>query len=192
MPCLALQASPAWKPLSRISAALALTALFVCLLGDSQARAACASESSSPAQLTRLAARSALFCLVNEERSAHGLGALSANPSLGRAAEKHSRMMNSWNFFGHVGDGTPVRRARRSGYMAGTSWWKLGETLAWGRGRSGTPDALFAAMMASPIHREVLLDPSYHDIGVGVAMGAPLRGHARNAAILTMDLGARG
>ena len=191
MPLFALRVSPAWKPLSKISAAFALTALFVCLLGGSQARAACASASSTPAQLTRLAARSALFCLVNEERAAHGLGALSANPSLGRAAEKHSRRMNAWNFFGHMGDGTPVRRARRSGYMAGASSWRLGETLAWGRGRSGTPDALFAAMMASPIHREVLLDPGFHDIGVGVAMGLPVAGHARNAAILTMDLGAR-
>jgi uncharacterized protein YkwD len=47
-------------------------------------------------------------------------------------------------------------------------------------------------MMASPIHREVLLDPGFRDIGVGVAMGVPLPGRARNAAILTMDLGARG
>jgi len=192
MPCLALRVSPAWKPLSKISAALALTALFVMLTGDSQAQAACASASSSPAQLSRLAARSAVFCLINEQRSAHGLATLTPNQSLGRAAEKHSRSMNAWNYFGHNGDGTPVRRAHRAGYMRGAHSWMLGETLAWGRGTRGTPDGAVAAMMASPIHREVLLNPSFREIGVGVAMGAPIHQRARNAAIYTLDLGVRG
>jgi uncharacterized protein YkwD len=191
MPCFALRVSPAWKPLSKISAVLALTALFICVLGDSPAQAACASESSSPSQLTRLAARSAVFCLINEQRSAHGLATLTPNQSLGRAAEKHSRTMNAWNFFGHTGDGTPVRRAHRSGYMRGASSWMLGETLAWGRGSRGTPAGVVAAMMASPIHRDVLLNPSFREIGVGVAMGAPVHERARNAAIYTLDLGVR-
>jgi uncharacterized protein YkwD len=192
MPCIALRVSPAWKPLSKISAALALTALFVCVPGASQARAACASASSSPGQLTRLAARSSVFCLINEQRSAHGLATLTPNRELGRAAEKHSRTMNAWNFFGHYGDGTPVRRAHRSGYMKGASSWILGETLAWGRGTRGTPNGIVAAMMASPIHREVLLNPSFRDAGVGVAMGSPANESGRNAAIYTVDLGARG
>jgi uncharacterized protein YkwD len=191
MPRFALRFSPAWRPLSKISAALALTALFVCVLGDSPARAACASSSAAPAQLSRVAARSAVFCLINEQRSAHGLATLTPNRSLGRAAEKHSRTMNAWNFFGHTGDGTPVRRAHRAGYMRGASSWMLGETLAWGRGSRGTPDGVVAAMMASPIHRDVLLNPDFREIGVGVAMGTPLRERGGNTAIYTMDLGVR-
>lgn len=171
--------------------ALALSGVLLCLFGSSPASAACASASSTPSSLTRFAARSSVFCLINEQRAANGLPALTPSRSLGLAAEHHSRAMKARKFFGHQPDGNPARRARRAGYMAGASWWMVGEALGWGRGSTGTPSWIVAAMMGSPAHRAVLLNGTFRDIGVGVAMGAPIQGRGRNAAIYTVALGAR-
>ncbi|MFL5906401.1 MAG: CAP domain-containing protein [Solirubrobacterales bacterium] len=168
-----------------------LAILGLCLGGASDARASCPGEFNSPSQLSTNGARSSLFCLVNEERQANGLIALAPNRSLGLAAEHHSRAMDRRNFFGHEPDGSPASRARQAGYMSGTSWWTVGEALAWGRGYRGTPQGAMAAMMASPVHRAVILDGRWHDLGVGVAMGTPLPGGGANAAIYTVDLGVR-
>jgi uncharacterized protein YkwD len=47
--------------------------------------------------------------------------------------------------------------------------------LAWGtRGRS-TPAAAVEAWMESDRHRRVLLRRRYRDVGVGVALGTPVR-----------------
>jgi uncharacterized protein YkwD len=177
--------------LRTLIAATALSGLLV-LLGDaSAARAACPAQWHSPSRMSVQEARSSLYCLINEQRAANGLGTLTANASLGQAAEHHSRAMKTRNFFGHEPDGPAARRARRRGYMAGASWWMVGESLGWGRGDRGTPGGILAAMMASPTHQAVLLDGRFRDIGVGVAMGTPLPGRARNAAIYTVDLGVR-
>jgi uncharacterized protein YkwD len=172
----------------------AIAAAIITLLLPGSAEAAhggCAGASSAPSQLSRFAARSALFCLINQERAANGLGTLSGNPALGRAAEHHSRAMNSRNFFGHEPDGSPASRARKRGYMRGASWWMIGETLAWGRGSGGSPGAALSAMMASPTHRAVILDDRFRDIGVGVAMGKPIPERGRNAAIYSVEFGVR-
>jgi uncharacterized protein YkwD len=175
----------------RLIVASVLAVLGICLIGTSEARASCPGEWTTPSRLTTFQARAALFCAINEERSANGLGALAPNGSLGRAGEHHARAMNSRNFFGHEPDGSPASRARQRGYMAGASWWMVGETLAWGRGSNGTPAAALSAMMASPMHRGVILDGRWRDLGVGVAMGVPVRERARNAAIYSVEFGVR-
>jgi uncharacterized protein YkwD len=180
------------RPLSlRLLLASVLAALAVCLVGTSEARASCPGEWSTPADLGTFRARAALFCAINEVRSSNGLSALAHNSSLGRAGEHHSRAMNARNFFGHEPDGSPTSRARQRGYMAGASWWMVGETLAWGRGSNGTPGAVLDGMMASPMHRSVILDGRWRDLGVGVAMGVPVRERARNAAIYSVEFGVR-
>jgi uncharacterized protein YkwD len=188
---LAQQGLPARKSLPQLIAATVLAAVALCIGGTAEADASCSGQWSTPSQLSTFEARSAVFCLINEQRSANGLAALAPNGSLGRAAEHHSRAMNSRNFFGHEPDGSPASRARRRGYMAGASWWMIGETLAWGRGARGTPSGAVDAMMASPTHRAVILDGRFRDLGVGVAMGKPIPERGGNAAIYSVEFGVR-
>jgi uncharacterized protein YkwD len=172
---------------------VATTALALALLGFgtvTQARASCPNPSASPYQLTRADARYTVYCLLNEQRSANGLPSLSINGSLSQAAQHHSRTMNAWNFFGHTGDGSPVSRIRRAGYMKGASFWTVGEDLAWGRGAIGTPAYAVSAWMASPIHRSELLSPHYSEVGIGFTLGSPVP-HQRSGAIYTADFGLR-
>jgi uncharacterized protein YkwD len=187
----AQQGFPARRSLPQLIAVIALAAVALCVGGTAEAQASCSGQWSTPSHLTTFEARSAVFCLINEQRSANGLAALGPNSSLGRAAEHHSRAMNARNFFGHEPDGSPASRARQRGYMAGTSWWMIGETLAWGRGARGTPGGAVDAMMASPTHRAVILDGRFRDLGVGVAMGKPIPERGGNAAIYSLEFGVR-
>jgi uncharacterized protein YkwD len=189
----ALQGMPARARLSALTAAIAAALAILCVGGTAGARnnPGCPGESSPPSQLSVFGARTALFCVINLQRAANGLAALSPNRSLGRAAEHHSRAMDARNFFGHEPDGTPASRARKKGYMRGASWWMVGEALGWGRGWRGTPDQVVAEMMASPSHRAVILNGSFRDLGVGVAMGKPVPERGGNSAIYTAEFGAR-
>jgi uncharacterized protein YkwD len=169
------------------------TTLALGLLGagaTAQAQASCPSPSVSPNRLSTGDARYTVYCLLNEQRAANGLPPLALNTSLSRAAQHHSRTMNARNFFGHTGDGSPITRARRAGYMKGTSAWGVGEDLVWGPGATGTPSYAVDAWMASPIHRAEILAPQYHEVGVGVALGSPVP-RKRSGTIYTADFGYR-
>jgi uncharacterized protein YkwD len=185
------QGFPARRSLPKLVAAIALAAVALCVGGTAEAQASCSGQWTIPSHLSTFEARSAVFCLINEQRRANGLGALAPNSSLGRAAEHHSRAMDARNFFGHEPDGSPASRARQRGYMAGASWWMIGETLGWGRAGRGTPAGIVAAMMASPTHRAVILDGRFRDLGVGVAMGKPIPEQGGNAAIYSVEFGVR-
>jgi uncharacterized protein YkwD len=50
--------------------------------------------------------------------------------------------------------------------------------------------AVFKDWMHSPPHRANILDPSYRDVGVGVARGYPM-GAGAGSATYTVDFGAR-
>jgi uncharacterized protein YkwD len=45
------------------------------------------------------------------------------------------------------------------------------------------------ALMQSPEHRRILLDPAARDIGLGLTLGAPANGAARPSATLTLVFG---
>jgi uncharacterized protein YkwD len=49
---------------------------------------------------------------------------------------------------------------------AGYSWSAYGENVAYGY---GTPESVMAAWMASPGHRQNILDCGFKEIGVGLA-----------------------
>jgi uncharacterized protein YkwD len=178
------------RTLKRVVASTALVPAFLGIGAISQAQASCPNSSASPYQLSQVDGRYTVYCLLNEQRSAHGLPPLALNASLSRAAQHHSRTMNSWNFFGHTGDGSPVTRIRRAGYMKGASSWSVGEDLVWGRGAIGTPAYAVSAWMASPIHRVEVLSPQFGDVGIGFARGSPIP-HKRSGGIYTADFGFR-
>jgi len=107
-----------------------------------------------------------VLALVNAERAAAGCGALSADPGLAGVARAHSADMRDRGYFSHVDlDGLdPYARARAAGIG-----YARAENIA--RGQADA-DAVMAAWMASPGHRQNILDCSLTSLGVGVATGA--------------------
>lgn len=134
-------------------------------------------------------ARTAVLCLLNEERSSRGRQPLRADRSLRAAASGYARLMVDFGFFDHTSPrgSTMVSRVRATPYLQSTSSWSLGENLAWGAGRMATPAATVQAWMESPGHRANILDARFRDVGVGVALGAPeeLVGSSRAATYVT-------
>ncbi len=133
-----------------------------------------------PGQASILRLERAAICLVNYERRRRGLSALRRSPLLTAAARRYARTMVSHRFFAHT---TPrgttfARRFAGSGYPR-TGPWRAGEVLAW-VAPDPTPLREVRALMNSGSHRRVMLDPSWRDVGFGVAAGAP-RGRVRGA-----------
>jgi uncharacterized protein YkwD len=157
----------------------------------SPASAACPGASLQPGQQSTGEAQAAISCLINKKRASNHLRGIRPNPLLASAARTHSNMMASANFFDHTGpDGTPTSRAAATGYMAGARSWGIGETVAWGSGKGGTPRALVRGWMMSATHRAVLLGRFRH-VGVGVVAGAPVPGFDGSAATATAVFGFR-
>jgi uncharacterized protein YkwD len=100
--------------------------------------------------------------LLNETRTRSGLGPLSVNSALVLAADAYARTMGERNFFGHAGlDGsTPQGRTAGAGYAGRYR----GEALSAGQLNA---EYSLAALLASPPHRAILLDPSAVEVGIG-------------------------
>lgn len=177
-------------PLRRIAGSTALAVTMIFAGSIASAGAACPSESAVPTQLSIQEARDSLTCLINEERAINGLSLLTVNISLQQAAQHHSKAMNKRSFFGHR---SMLKRIRRAGYARGASAWRVGEVIGWGKGESGSPKSIVSAWMQSQAHRETLLLPAFHEMGVGVVKGSPRSRKRRSgAAIYTVDFGSRG
>jgi uncharacterized protein YkwD len=82
------------------------------------------------------------------------------------AAADHARDMARRKFFDHRGsDGSqPKDRVRRAGYQSRLT----GENIALG---PESAEEVVAGWLASPGHCENIMEPSFRDIGVGVATG---------------------
>jgi uncharacterized protein YkwD len=121
---------------------------------------------------------SSLLREMNRVRTQHGLGRLSADTHLQRAARAHSREMLGANVFQHGAFGSRMAQFNVTGRLAG-------ENLAWGTGTLGSARGIVAAWLASPEHRANLLRPSFTRVGVSDLVGAFL-GHA-GAHVVTAD-----
>jgi uncharacterized protein YkwD len=131
-----------------------------------------------------------LLRLVNTVRAQHGAPPLRPDRQIARAAHDHSRDMVAQRYFAHVsraGEG-PIDRIAQTGWMRGRGRWRVGEDLAWGRGRAAAPAAIVAAWLASPTHRRVLLRRAYRVVGIGIVRGTPVDGPDRGVTY-TADLG---
>src|SRR3954464_11491378 len=128
----------------------------------------CAAGTVAAGQAPAATVESAVRCLVNGQRAAHGLRPLRPSRQLRTAAEAHGADMVAHRFFAHVSpfSGAITDRARRAGYLAHTRDWSLGEDIAWGEGSLSTPQSIVTAWMNSPGHRAVILDRSFRDIGI--------------------------
>lgn len=139
------------------------------------ANATCAGANLTPNAASAAKVRSATLCLLNRQRARHGLHRLRAQRSLSHAATNYARLMVAKHFFDHVSPAgsTMASRIARTSYLHHTRAWSLGENLAWGAGTSSTPAQIVNAWMHSPGHRRNILDPSFKEIGIGIALGAP-------------------
>ncbi len=123
-------------------------------------------------------ARVATLCLLNRIRTRAGLRKLQLSRKLSRAAGRHSREMVRRGYFGHnsANGRTPFDRMRGTHYVPRNSSWWLGENIGWGGGSAGAPAALVRMWMHSPPHRANILSRRYREIGIGIALGIPVRG----------------
>jgi uncharacterized protein YkwD len=110
---------------------------------------------------------SRVLVLLNDIRHEHGLTQLAPSSALHSAAREHSSDMLERGYFRHDSPGEPFgARIRR--HLASPL---VGENIAWGTGRYGTPEGLVSLWMHSPEHRRIILMSSLHRIGLGVATG---------------------
>ena len=148
--------------------ALLATAPVLLLIG-SPARAGVPAPplpSSAPATAVAPAElMSEVITMTNQRRHANGCGQLDVDPELTVASIRQSLYMARTGLFSHVWrDGTTfVARSRAAGYAQPS-----GENIAWGY---RTADEVMDAWMASPSHRENILNCGAHSIGTGVAYG---------------------
>lgn len=133
-----------------------------------------------------------MLCLIDVERAKHALRAVVASSLLTKAAAAHSADMVRRKYFSHVSpNGMGLRtRVARTGYLRASRRPTLGETLAWGSAIYSTPTELVKELMASPEHRAIVLDGRFRDIGVGLALGAPMNGMGAGST-LSLSFGRR-
>ena len=124
---------------------------------------------------------------MNQRRAHAGIGAFQENANLDNSSQGHAIAIAKQNSYSHA---NAAARIRATGYLAGASVWSIGENLAWGPGRLGSPKRIVASWMRSPEHRRVLLG-GFRDIGVGMTKGAPFAHFGHNSATYTVDLASR-
>lgn len=149
---------------------------------------ACSASHADVRAATIRRARIATLCLMNRARARRGLPPLRLNPKLSRAARRHSRDMVRYRYFAHDSRNgrSPFDRMRATHYVPRNASWWLGENIGWGSGSLAAPAALVRGWMHSPPHRANILSRHFRDVGIGIAVGAPVGGRG---ATYTTDFG---
>ena len=133
------------------------------------------------------AAVAATLCLLNEQRSAHGLGALSESPVLDRAASAYAADMVDRGFFDHVspGGGTIMDRIKAAGWVpSGAGPRARTSPGARASTHAGVDRRRLDAQRRSPRqHPQRRVQP----IGIGIADGAPQDGVHGEAGTYVTD-----
>ena len=112
-----------------------------------------------------------LLALVNSEREAHRLPPLAFDPLLRDLARGHSEKMAATGVLAHDFPGYAALEERAAG--AGLPFTKIGENVA--NGETFVVRFFHEALLASPRHRENILDPEFTHLGIGFVR----RGDAR-------------
>jgi uncharacterized protein YkwD len=136
---------------------------------------------------------SSIGCLINDERTSHGLRPVTSNADLHQAALSHSNEMIAESYFEHTSPQglTFIDRIDATGYMHAARSWVVGENLVWGTGPLSTPQALVTAWMNSPPHRENLLRPSFREIGIAAVAGTPQSKSDQTGVTVSSEYGYR-
>jgi uncharacterized protein YkwD len=123
--------------------------------------------------------RTAVLCLTNEERRAHGLPNLTRSARLDRVAQHWTQAMVASRALSH---GTNFALRINAG---GYDWRAAGENIATGY---RTPQSVVDAWMASPGHCRNILSPTFRDMGTGVIAASAGSGPMRPGT-WTVDFG---
>jgi uncharacterized protein YkwD len=121
--------------------------------------------------------RTAVVCLVNQERAKRHLPGLVANGRLDRSAQGWTNMMVTHRLFTHGADFASRISA------VGFDWSNAGENIAAG---FQTPASVVHGWMRSTGHCQNILSPIFRMVGTGVSRGAPAT-HAKGT--WTQDFG---
>jgi uncharacterized protein YkwD len=172
---------------SRILAALAVLLVVAVLPSPGSAR-----PRGKTAQVVQLQA--ALLGQINAFRAAHGLVRLKVSGALTGAAGGHSTQMARLGFFSHnSANGQSFSQRIAQAYSSrGFRSWTVGENLVWGGPDIGAARA-FRLWVSSPMHRANMLNPRWHEVGLGAvhSTSAPGVYGGGAATIVTADFGAR-
>jgi uncharacterized protein YkwD len=176
-----------------ILSAFAVAATWTLVAGSPASAADCGPVDTQVTGLTQSQMESSIGCLVNDERTSHGLRPVSPNADLRQAALSHSNEMVSESYFDHTSpEGlTFIDRIERTGYMRGARTWTVGENLVWGTESLSTPQSLVTAWMNSPPHRENLLRPSFREIGIAAVVGTPQSNGDQTGVTVSSEYGYR-
>jgi uncharacterized protein YkwD len=158
------------------------------------AAASCPGANLRPSARNLVAVDAATLCLVNLERSAHGLRPLHANGALGHVAARQVASMVRRDYFADVGPSgqTPMSLVAGTRYPAHAAEVAVGQNIAWGTGSYTTPAHIVAEWLASAPHREIMLGGEYRDAGVAITPAVPAMLHARGrGATYAIEFGAR-
>jgi uncharacterized protein YkwD len=153
----------------------------------------CPGAEEKPTQENIETIRTAILCLVDQERTGHGEASLQPNGRLQQAAQAHTESMAFGGYFEHDGPqgDTPLSRMIAAGYIYSSRvGYEVGENIGWGTLSLATPRAIVAAWMASPGHRANILDAHFRDTAIGVSPHLPSSlGQSQTGAIYTQDFG---
>ena len=158
------------RPVRLLPTALAVVMLLVPVLsaGPSAVLAQASAATSSPVSATQRGAVSdvelRLVTRVNKTRTRHGCRALKHRSGLHGTASAHSALMARHGDLSHQLPGEPTLRLRLSaaGYQGSG---RIGEIIAVG---ATNPSGVMRMWMGSRMHRTLLLDCRYRQMGVGV------------------------
>lgn len=153
-PAPAMTAAPTMTPVPTATAAPTKTPV------PTKSPAPTATPAPQPGSMS--AEESKMINLVNQERTAAGLKALTFDGTLRVPAIKHSQDMSQNNFFSHTSPthGTFSQRLKASG----VKYAGAGENLA----MYGSVEKAHVGLMNSEGHRANIMNPNFTRIGIGI------------------------
>jgi uncharacterized protein YkwD len=105
-----------------------------------------------------------VLAIINGLRAENGAGPLIENGSLTAAASSFSQTLTQLQVLDHGAGGSDLLgRVQAQGFTANV---QIGEVLWFGTGDSSAGDPV-DGWMGSPPHHDLILDPGYHQAGVG-------------------------
>ena len=126
-------------------------------------------ESVSPKAVVAYELERRVFELVNQKRTAAGLPELVWSDDVAKIARIHSENMANLKFFSHTGaDGLTVND--RADLFGISKWRSIGENIAFNKGYENPAEFAVERWMKSPGHRENILNASWKESAIGVAV----------------------
>ena len=112
-----------------------------------------------------------IWARVNEVRTLRQLRPLAVSPEMMQIAQQHAEDMARRGYLDHhdLEGRNPLVRARAAGLEG---FRLLAENIGESSVRQNRIEAIVAAWLDSPVHRQNLLNPAFNRTGIGVAEGA--------------------